>query len=483
MSASSDSARPTLATQEGDAPSIPTATNARRRLLQAGGLAAAGAVGVLGAAAAPTAVARDAERVADAGRKPASPRAQPTLDAASVVPRATLDRLAAEQHAVFNEGRVLPPFDPARHAARHDVELHRLSTWTTVPETGERVKVSGLLALPVGARGPLPVVSWQHGTILSFDQVPSGLSRLGEPGFVLRPEHHSIETLFNLHRLAGNGYAVVAADYLGKGPWRNGRSEAYGVKAATVQTCTDVLDAGLQALRARGVQPGPLMLNGWSQGGLNTQWLHQALRRQGRAIVATAAQSPFNDISESLRFWTGAERYPDVEGQTYPKLADWVSLCLVVALGSYERHYGLDGLLRSAIRPEFQPLALKFWQDYRLDFDPTSPFPTGPTLLVPGFFERFTHPLNSRFLRHVADNRATYWAYDSPIRLYHGLADEALHPLMATRPLAPGGALATGVPVPRASHRATFLASLYGDAQTLSGQSTVLDWFEERRRA
>lgn len=434
----------------------------RRRLLQAGGLGAL-AMGLASRA--------DARARPDAA----------VLDASAIVPRATLDRLAAQQHAIFNEGQVLPAFDPVRHAARNDVEVHRLSTWTVVPETRERVRVTGLLALPAGARGPLPVVSWQHGTILSFDQVPSGLVRLAEPGFTLREGQDSSETLFNLHRLAGNGYAVVAADYLGKGPLRAGRGEAYGVRAATVQTCTDILDAGLSALRERGVQPGPLMLNGWSQGGLNSQWLHQSLRRQGRAVAATAVQSPFNDISESLRFWTGAERYPDVEGRPYPKMADWVSLCLVVALGSYERNYRLDGLMRTAVRPEFQPLALKFWNDYRLDFDPASPFPTGSTLLVDGFFDRFTHELNSRFLRHVADNRATYWAYDSPIRFYHGLADEAIHPVMACRPLASGGALASGVPVKRASHRATFLASLYGDADTLGGQSNVLDWFESRR--
>jgi hypothetical protein len=49
--------------------------------------------------------------------------------------------------------------------------------------------------------------------------------------------------------------------------------------------------------------------------------------------------------------------------------------------------------------------------------------------------------------------------------------------------LAAGGPLATGVPVARASHRATFLASLYGDASSLAGSGNIVEWFGGIRRA
>ncbi len=108
----------------------------------------------------------------------------------------------------------------------------RGSTWTctlvtdvTVPETGERLKISGLLALPAGAKGPLPVVSWQHGTILSFDQVPSNLTRLADPTYRTSDAADSLETLFNVQRFAGQGYAVIAADY-----WARDRSGATGAR-------------------------------------------------------------------------------------------------------------------------------------------------------------------------------------------------------------------------------------------------------------
>ena len=160
---------------------------------------------------------------------------QTDLDRPVRVPKERLNLLATTFYSVFNEHNILGPISADKHFARYDVELRRITTSTRVPETGERVKVSGLLAVPVGVSGSLPAVSWQHGTILSFDQVPSNLTRLAAESYQLQDNVNSIETLFNIQRFAGNGYAVIAADYLGKGPYRNGRDEAYVVKDATVQ--------------------------------------------------------------------------------------------------------------------------------------------------------------------------------------------------------------------------------------------------------
>lgn len=421
---------------------------------------------------------------AHAAINPTGPNPSSALGAGRcTVSKARLDALVVDAFPRFNAPVVLPAFDAARHGARHDVELHRLITEVTVPETGERLKITGLLAVPVGVKGPIPVLSWQHGTVLSFDQVPSGLLRLADPAYRTSDEKDSLETLLNVHRFAGQGYAVIAADYVGKGPLRQGRGEGYAVKGVTVSTCLAMIEAGLARLRSLKFQAGPLFLNGWSQGGLNTQWLHQQLRRQARPVAATAVASPFNDLSESWRFWAGVQTFPLPDGvSSYPEMPNWVSLCMIVALGSYELHYRLGGLLQSAIRPEFHDLALKYWTDYAIDFDPTKPFPTGRNLLVPGFFENYTDERNSEFLRRLAANTASYWRYDRPIRFHYGLADEAIHPSMVARALSAGGSQARGVAVAGASHRGTFLASLYGASSHLAGKENVLDWFNTFRR-
>jgi hypothetical protein len=442
----------------------------RRRFLSISGLAASSLV-----AGATLSNVVGAQQSFAEGLEKASLR--PGLDNHVTISSHRLNELVAQAYGLFNEKSALGPFDPIRHGARFDVELYRIMANTQIPETGETVKVSGLLALPSGAKGSIPAVSWQHGTILSFIQVPSNLTQIAEPGYVPSDAIDSLETLFNIQRFAGNGYAVIAADYLGKGPFRAGRSEAYAVKDATVRTCSDILNAGLEGLRSLGLERSQLFLNGWSQGALNTQWLRQELQRRGEPVAATAVQSPFNDLNESFRFWAGAQTFPNPSGAPFPSLPEWVSLCMIVVLGSYQQYYGLDGLFKSAIKPEYQAMAVKYWGDYAFDFDPTKPFPGPTNLLVDGFFERYTADVNSRFLRQLASNRATYWDYNAPIRFFYGLADEAIHPTMAKRPLGAGGRFADGVAVKGASHRATFLASLYGAGDVVGGQPDLLGWF------
>lgn len=417
------------------------------------------------------------------GLRPALPTGQ-LVEQTVRVSAARLDRQVARNFPDFNVPAVLPAFDASRLGARYDVELHRLVVPLVFPRTGEMVTLTGLLALPVGVTGPLPVVSWQHGTILTFDGVPSNMVKLADPAYVMSYPTDSAETLFNVHRFAGQGYAVIAADYVGKGPLRNGRSEAYAVKDITVQTCLRILEAGLATMRTMGLATGPLFLNGWSQGGINSQWLHQELRRRNIPIAATSVSSPFNELTETMRFWAGAQTYALPEGTTsFPAAPDWISLCMIVLLGSYEFNFGFKGLLHNAVAPQFREFATNFWRTYDLRVDPAKPFPSGSTLLVPGFFDRFTHEANSAFLRQLAMDTASYWSYDSPIRFHIGLADEALHPTVARRALAAGGAQPEEVAVPGGSHRIAFMASLYGETRHLSGKNNALEWFNSLRRA
>jgi hypothetical protein len=390
---------------------------------------------------------------------------------------ARLDELASTFFPLFNEGKILPDSSIGKHRARVDVALRRITTFTKIPETGERVEVSGLLATPVGAQGALPIVSWQHGTILSFDQVPSRLMRLGEKNYTVRDNVDSIETLFILHRLASQGFAVIAADYLGKGAYRHGRAEAYAVKAATVQCCVDVLNAGLAALGAMGIRKSALFLNGWSQGGLNTQWLSLELQRRGMQVDAVAAQSPFTNLADSLRYWCGDLKFASRVDVSYPAPPVWITPCLVILLGSYREYYKLPDLFKTAIRREHLEFAETYWRDYVLNEQVVQKMPAPSEFLVEGFFDRYTANANTEFLRRLASNGTAYSSFGAPTSFYYGLADEALHPDLVRMTVAGGGKRVQGVPVQRANHRATFLASLYGDSDVLSGASTVPAWF------
>lgn len=400
-----------------------------------------------------------------------------------VLTRQRLDALAQQFYKVFNEGGVLPAYSQERHAARYDVELRRITTYTRVPETGERVKVSGLLATPSGLRGSLPVVSWQHGTILSFDQVPSNLMRLADPGYTLQDNVDSLETLFNLHTLAAQGYVVIAADYLGKGPYRDGRGEAYAVRAATVQCCHDVLDAGMSMLRPLGIRTSTLLLNGWSQGAVNTQWLGLELHRRGIRVDAAAAESPFNNLPDSMRYWCGNLKFASSGAKPYPALPAWLTPCLVVLLGSYRTYYKLPDLFDTAIRPQHRAFAEAYWRDYTLSAQMQREMPSASEFLVEGFFERFTAQSNTSMLVHLSHNSTTYTQYAFPITFYYGTADEALPPQLVQMAVAGGGPLIQGVQVQDASHRATFLSSMYGGGDAMGHAKTVPEWFDSVRKS
>ncbi|MCE1181476.1 MAG: hypothetical protein LWW81_04110 [Rhodocyclales bacterium] len=400
-----------------------------------------------------------------------------------VLSKERLDRLAQQFYKVFNEGGVLPSYTQENHAARYDVELRRITTYTRVPETGERVKVSGLLATPSGLRGPLPVVSWQHGTILSFDQVPSNLMRLADPHYTLQDNVDSLETVFNLHRLAAQGYVVIAADYLGKGPYRDGRGEAYAVRAATVQCCLDVLDAGMSMLKPLDIRASTLLLNGWSQGAINTQWLGLELHRRGIRVDAVAAESPFNNLPDSLRYWCGNLKFAPSGAQPYPALPAWLTPCLVILLGSYRTHYKLPDLFDTAIRPQYRAFAEAYWHNYALNEQMQRDMPTASEFLVEGFFERFTAQSNTNMLSHLAHNSTTYTQFEFPITFYYGAADEALPPQLVQMAVAGGGPHIQGVQVQGASHRATFLSSMYGGGDAMGHAKTVPEWFDSIRKS
>lgn len=167
------------------------------------------------------------------------------LEAETLVTAQRLDSAVALSFPLFDTSSILPGFDATTQGASNDVVLrHIVTTMTTISGTGETVAVTGLLAVPVSANNTIPVVSWQHGTILSFDQVPSHMVKLSDPNYNVTDDADSLETLFNIQRFAANRFAVIAADYIGKGPLREGRGEAYVVKGATTQTCVEFSTLG-----------------------------------------------------------------------------------------------------------------------------------------------------------------------------------------------------------------------------------------------
>jgi len=326
-------------------------------------------------------------------------------------------------------------------AAKDAVNLYRITYRSVIPEQGNRpTAASGLLALPATkSPKPLPVVSYQHGTVFSRSEVPS------QP-------MASVETQLVLALFASQGYAVVAADYFGKG--YSNETDSYLVKGSTQQACLDMLRAAQATSIQLGVPFGPIFLSGWSQGGWATMAFLEKLEALGVPVRAAAVASAPLDLYSIINGWLHQSREID---------AAYLPALLALQLNAYEEYYGLPGLANSAIKPEYQKAARALylneitWEESKL--------PTRLSDFLEPDFIRSSSAGTTRYWQIVRDNQAWQWRLRTPLRTYWGGADEVTPEYIASLPVASqksmGGAPAAAVAAgEKATHRGTFLKAL-----------------------
>ena len=237
-------------------------------------------------------------------------------------------------------GYQLPPVSKATNA----VDVYTVEYQTSIPERGNQpVTVSGLLVLPrVPDQSVIPLISYQHGTVYDLYAVPSYAFADTTPSpYDHRPE--SYEDRYMVALFGGNGYAVMAADYVGTGA-NAGNGEAYLTKAVSAQASFDLYRQVQKYLATRNITPPKLFLAGWSQGGLNTTGFLEKLESNGVAVsgafTAAAPNDPFAVINAILfhPLETDSPFFGPMIGQ--------------VAF-SCERYGGPDGLAKASLNPEY----------------------------------------------------------------------------------------------------------------------------------
>jgi len=151
--------------------------------------------------------------------------------------------------------------------AANTIDCYRV-VYPSTDENGRPIRLSGLLSLPRGvpARG---LVSWQHGTASVHDAVPSNLSEDGLDAAIA---------------FAGNGYAVIAPDYIGLGVSK--LPHPYFVAADTARAVVDMIHA---ARHIKGVPATAPFLGGFSEGGFASLATQRALEAAGEKVLASAA--------------------------------------------------------------------------------------------------------------------------------------------------------------------------------------------------
>lgn len=338
---------------------------------------------------------------------------------------------------------------PKFKAPRYSVRLYRITYDSVIPEMGnKKVRASGLLALPDINTKSLPLISYQHGTVFERSSVPS------------TPDN-SYETQIMLATFAAQGYAVIAADYIGLGASQE--PNTYLIQGASTQASLDLLHAARLVLKREGKEQSHLFINGWSQGGFNTLAYLRQLEILGEKVDAAATASAPTD----LRVWIARLiNYPQ------PTDAPWIVAAgsnLVMALDTYT----LPGIAKEAIKPQYLELAKRF---YRFEIGFTEFFSKTPKRAQEFFNAEFASAGNygtSDFWRLLDRNEVYRWRVKTPLRVYYGEADEAVPPEIARLPIETAkilGGVTQGFSAGKqADHRATYIYAL----------SVVFPWYEQ----
>lgn len=357
-------------------------------------------------------------------------------------------------------GKQLPLFKTAPSAvtlpaAANALRLYRVFYRTSVPEQGNRtVEATGLVAVPQTDAHIFPMLSYQHGTVFSKDEVPSQPEKSGE-------------TLLVLAQFAAQGYVVVAADYIGKGG--SPEPDSYMVKGSTARACMDMLAAAQAVLADRKVSTKRLFLSGWSQGAWSTLVFLEQLENAHIPVEAAGVAAEPADLYLLLMRWLNHPTELD---------AAWLVGTVALFIQSYENYYGLDGLSARAIRPEYLNTARDFYANKIGWAEASRVFPkTVKEFLQPAFAAEGDCRENA-FYQQLAANEAYRWRMGTPVRYYYGGRDEVMPPYVATLPVdwqkavgaAPAEAVDAGA---QADHRGAFLFGLPAQKQ----------WFDALRGA
>lgn len=331
---------------------------------------------------------------------------------------------------------VTVPYTPARTAVR----LYRVTYPSVIPEQGNRpTEATGLLALPDTDQTTLPLVSYQHGTVYGKEQVPSFPDQSPETGLMIA-------------QFAGQGYALIGADYFGLG--LSPEPEGYMVKASHQQATTDMLTASRAVLADLGRASPDLYLAGWSQGGFVTMAMLEKLEADGIPVKAAVTASAPVDVFATLNGFLSFPR---------PNDATWVNSLFILSAFSFENYYNVPGLAHSVLNDDYYEAARKAYA--REPLDPAE-IPTDLRKLIRADYFNPRFFASSAYGRLVAETQAYRWVIKTPVQNYYGESDEAISTGIGKLAMTYQQAMGAGNPEVEAistgptTHRGTFATAV-----------------------
>lgn len=287
---------------------------------------------------------------------------------------------------------------------RYGLEFHSI-TYRTTDARGRPTVASGLVVIPVGAAS-LPVISYQHGTVIERSQAPSN------------PRAADIFAIALMY--ASTGFLVVAADYLGLG--NSFGPHPYLHAATEASACRDMLRAARMLCRQRGLPWGPqLFLVGYSQGGHATMALHRALEADPArefTVTASAPQLGPYDLSDvQFTFVLRQRRSPTL------------TLAVGYLLYAYSRVYEPFPTLREMLTPAYAVHLPRLLDSRHSTLSVLLRLPATPRdILHPAFVAALRADPQHPVRQALRENDVHDWQPRAPVRLYYVRDDDIVSP-------------------------------------------------------
>ncbi len=277
---------------------------------------------------------------------------------------------------------------------KYGVKVHTLTYKTQTPD-GKEITASGAILVP-DSPDPLAMVSQQHGTITSDAEAPSNYG----PG----SDAYEAATVF-----ASLGYIMVCPDYIGYGASKS-TPHTYEHRQGLAQASLDMLRAAREFCEDNNVKwDNRLYLTGYSEGGYATMALLKLMEdkfpTEFNLKAVTAGAGAYNKTA----FMKQIVNAPTSGKAEFNRLYVWV-------LRTYNELYKIN-----------RPMSYYFKDPYAAEAEKGLNANISVSLnqtFTDAFKKAIADGSDKAFADAVADNDIYDWKPKTPLRLYHGDADD-----------------------------------------------------------
>jgi dienelactone hydrolase len=279
---------------------------------------------------------------------------------------------------------------------RNGIKVYKL-TYKTKNTDGKDITASGLVLYPSTSTAAMSMLSVQHGTITNDAEAPSY--------FANNSEANAAGSL-----LASLGYIIVYPDYIGYGASKD-VPHPYEHRASLASSSLDMIRAAREFVTEQKINwDKKLYLTGYSQGGFATMSLLKKIEEEVPTEFNLRAVSCGSGAYDKTSFMKTL-----VTTKTHG-IANYNSMYLWVLL-TYDRLYNLNRPMTSYFKEPWAGQITTNKQKVNVNVSLN-------TIMADAFVKSINDGSDAAFANAVKDNDVYDWKPKTPLRLYHGDADQ-----------------------------------------------------------